>query len=131
MRFLIQFHNVLIYVLLGAALVTAALRHWVDTGVILTVVLANAAIGFIQEGKAEAAMAAIRKMLARRATALRDDRRLSVDGADLVPGEIVLLEAGDKVPADLRSRGEGAGRAGSDPDWRVGPRGEDGGAGGR
>jgi calcium-translocating P-type ATPase len=101
-RFLAHFHNVLIYVLLGSAAVTAALQHWVDTGVILAVVLANAAIGFVQEGKAEAAMAAIRHMLAPRAAVLRDGRRVSVDGADLVPGDIVLLEAGDKVPADLR-----------------------------
>jgi len=102
LRFLLQFHNVLIYVLLGAAVVTAALQHWVDTGVILAVVLANAVIGFVQEGKAEAAMAAIRNMLAPKAAALRDGHRVTLDGADLVPGDIVLLEAGDKVPADLR-----------------------------
>ncbi len=101
-RFLRQFHNVLIYVLIGAAGVTGALQHWIDTGVILAVVLANAIIGFIQEGKAEAAMAAIRGMLAPRAAVLRDGARITVDGADLVPGDIVLLEAGDKVPADLR-----------------------------
>jgi len=102
LRFLVQFHNVLIYVLLGAAVVTGALQHWVDTGVIVAVVLANAVIGFIQEGKAEAAMAAIRDMLAPKAAVLRDGRRVTVDGADLVPGDIVLLEPGDKVPADLR-----------------------------
>jgi calcium-translocating P-type ATPase len=102
LRFLLQFHNVLIYVLLGAAAVTALLQHWVDTGVILAVVLANATIGFIQEGKAEAAMAAIRGMLAPRAAVLRDGGRVTVDGAELVPGDIVLMEAGDKVPADLR-----------------------------
>ena len=102
LRFLMQFHNVLIYVLIGAAVVTGALQHWVDTGVILAVVLANAVIGFVQEGKAEAAMAAIRGMLAPHAAVLREGRRISVDGADLVPGDIVLLEAGDKVPADLR-----------------------------
>ena len=101
-RFLMQFHNVLIYVLLGAAVVTGALQHWVDTGVILAVVLANALIGFIQEGKAETAMSAIRGMLAPRAAVLRDGVRISVEGASLVPGDIVLLEAGDKVPADLR-----------------------------
>jgi calcium-translocating P-type ATPase len=102
LRFLMQFHNVLIYVLIGAAAVTAALQHWVDTGVILAVVLANAMIGFVQEGKAEAAMAAIRIMLAPKAAVLRDGRRVTLDAADLVPGDIVLLEAGDKVPADLR-----------------------------
>ena len=102
LRFLLQFHNVLIYVLLCAAVVTATLQHWVDTGVILAVVLANAVIGFIQEGKAEAGMAAIRQMLAPRAAVLRDGRRLTVNGEEIVPGDIVLLEAGDKVPADLR-----------------------------
>ncbi len=102
LRFLRQFNNVLIYVLLGAAAVTGALQHWVDTGVILAVVLANAVIGFLQEGKAEAAMSAIRGMLAPRAAVLRDRRRVSLDAVDLVPGDIVLLEAGDKVPADLR-----------------------------
>ena len=102
LRLLAHFHNVLIYVLLGAAVVTAALQHWVDTGVILAVVLANAVIGFVQECKAEAAMAAIRQMLAPHAAVLRDGRRVSVNGADLVPGDIVLLEPGDKVPADLR-----------------------------
>ena len=101
-RFLAHFHNILIYVLLGSAAVTAALQHWVDTGVILAVVLANAVIGFIQEGKAESAMAAIRQMLAPRAAVLRDGQRMGVDGADLVPGDVVLLEAGDIVPADLR-----------------------------
>ncbi|MFN4098894.1 MAG: cation-transporting P-type ATPase [Pararhodobacter sp.] len=102
LRFLAQFHNVLIYVLIVAAVVTGFLQHWVDTGVILAVVLANAIIGYVQEGKAEQAMAAIRQMLAPRAAVLRDGIRASVDGADLVPGDIVLLEAGDKVPADLR-----------------------------
>ncbi|WP_135450910.1 HAD-IC family P-type ATPase [Tabrizicola caldifontis] len=101
-RFLTQFNNVLIYVLLGAATVTALMAHWVDTGVILAVVLANAVIGFIQEGKAEAAMAGIRSLLAPKAAVLRDGVRVTVQGADLVPGDIVLLEAGDKVPADLR-----------------------------
>ena len=102
LRFLAQFNNVLIYVLFAAAAVTAALQHWVDMGVILAVVLANASIGFVQEGKAETAMAALRGMLAPRAAVLRDGRRQAVDGAAIVPGDIVLLEAGDKVPADLR-----------------------------
>ena len=102
LRFLAHFHNVLIYVLLAAATVTAALGHWIDTGVILAVVVANALIGFIQEGKAEEAMAAIKNMLAPHSSVLRDGRRQSLDAADLVPGDIVLLEAGDRVPADLR-----------------------------
>jgi magnesium-transporting ATPase (P-type) len=102
LRFLRHFHNVLIYVLLGSAVITAALEHIVDTFVILAVVVANAVIGFVQEGKAEKAMDAIRRMLALRAAVLRDGERRSIDGALLVPGDIVLLDAGDKVPADLR-----------------------------
>ena len=102
MRFLQQFHHILIYVLMGSAVITAALDHWIDTGVILAVVVANALIGFIQEGKAEKAMDAIRHMLALRANVLRDGERHRIKGEALVPGDIVLLEAGDKVPADLR-----------------------------
>ncbi len=101
-RFLLQFHNILIYVLMGSAVITALLDHLVDTLVILAVVIANAIIGFIQEGKAEKAMDAIRQMLAPRANVLRDGQRCNVAGEALVPGDIVLLEAGDKVPADLR-----------------------------
>ncbi len=101
-RFLLQFHNALIYVLLGSAVVTAALAHWVDTGVILGVVLINALIGVIQEGRAERALDAIRDMLAPHAAVRRDGERADVDAAALVPGDIVLLRSGDKVPADLR-----------------------------
>ena len=101
-RFLAHFHNILIYVLLGSAFITALLGHVIDTAVILTVVVANAAIGFLQEGKAEKAMEAIRQMLALTASVLRDAVRRSVKGEELVPGDIVMLEAGDKVPADVR-----------------------------
>ncbi|RPI46303.1 MAG: cation-transporting P-type ATPase [Betaproteobacteria bacterium] len=102
MRFLLQFHNILIYVLIAAAIVTALLDHLADTAVILAVVVVNAIIGFIQEGKAEKAMDAIRHMLAPHASVLRDGERRTIDGDQLVPGDIVLLDAGDKVPADLR-----------------------------
>lgn len=102
LRFVSHFHNVLIYVLLGAAVITASLAHLVDTGVVLAVVIANAIIGFIQEGRAEQAMDAIRQMLAPNSSVLRDGRRRSVDSASLVLGDVVLLEAGDRVPADLR-----------------------------
>jgi magnesium-transporting ATPase (P-type) len=101
-RFLLQFHNVLIYVLLGAAAVTALLGHWVDMSVILGVVVINALIGFIQEGKAEKSLDAIRGMLSLHAVVLRDGRRQEIEAADLVPGDVVLLASGDKVPADLR-----------------------------
>ncbi|HMO67900.1 MAG TPA: HAD-IC family P-type ATPase, partial [Novosphingobium sp.] len=101
-RFARHFHNILIYVLLASAAITAALGHLIDTGVILAVVLANAIIGFIQEGRAEDAMAAIRAMLAPHSAVLRGGQRQTVDASDLVPGDIVLLESGDRVPADLR-----------------------------
>lgn len=102
LRFFSHFHNILIYVLLGAAAITLLLEHVVDTAVIVAVVIINAVIGFIQEGKAEKAMDAIRQMLALRASVIRDGKRQTVAGELLVPGDIVLLEAGDKVPADLR-----------------------------
>jgi len=102
LRFLSHFHNVLIYVLLGAALITASLGHFIDMGVILAVVFANAIIGFVQEGRAEQAMDAIRQMLAPKSAVLRNGKRQSIDSALIVPGDIILLEAGEKVPADLR-----------------------------
>lgn len=102
LRFLSHFHNVLIYVLIAAAIVTMVLGHFIDTIVILAVVLANAVIGFVQEGRAERAIDSIHKMLAPHASVFRDGNRVDIDGALLVPGDLVLLEAGDKVPADLR-----------------------------
>jgi magnesium-transporting ATPase (P-type) len=101
-QFLAQFRNVLIYVLLGAAAITGLLGHGIDTGVILAVVLVNALIGFAQERRAEQAMQAIRDMLAPRAAVRRAGQRLTVAGERLVPGDVVLLEPGDRVPADLR-----------------------------
>ena len=101
-RFLSQFNNLLIYVLLGAAALTAALGHWVDTKVILAVAIVNATIGFLQEGKAEKALQAIRQMLSPRATLLRGGLRTTLPAETLVPGDLVILEPGDKVPADVR-----------------------------
>lgn len=102
LRFLYQFHNVLIYVLIGAGIVTALLGHWVDASVIIGVVVLNAVIGFIQEGKAENALRAIRQMLSPNALVVREGRRLTIPADRLVPGDVVLLQSGDKVPADLR-----------------------------
>lgn len=101
-RFFLQFHNTLIYVLLISAAITALLHHWVDTSVIVAVVLINAIVGLLQEGKAERALDAIRKMLALKASVIRSGQRITIDAQHLVPGDIVILEAGDKVPADLR-----------------------------
>lgn len=102
LRFLAQFHSLLIYILLAAAAMTAVLQHWVDTGVIIGVVLINAVIGYIQEGKAERAMESIRRMLSQQAFVHRDGRSQVVNAEELVAGDVVLLQAGDKVPADIR-----------------------------
>ncbi len=101
-RFALQFHNILIYVLLGSAAVTAALAHWVDAGVILGVVLINAVVGFVQEGKAEQALSALQQLLPQYATARRNGRWHSLLSTELVPGDVVRLQPGDKVPADIR-----------------------------
>ena len=101
-RFALQFHNPLIYVLLVAGAITFGLDDYVDAGVIVGVVLINALIGFIQEGKAEKALDAVRAMLASHATVMRAGERCEIDAALLVPGDIVLLESGARVPADLR-----------------------------
>ena len=102
LRFLRQFHNVLIYILLIAGTITALLGHWVDSGVILGVVVINAIIGFLQEGKAERAMDAIRNMLSPSAMVWRDNHLREIPASRLVPGDMVQLGAGDRVPADLR-----------------------------
>ena len=102
LRFLQQFNNALIYFMLAGAAAAAVLGHLIDTGVILAVVVVNAIVGFLQEGKAENALNAIRDMIAPKASVLRDGHRVSVPMSELVPGDVVLIEAGDRVPADLR-----------------------------
>ncbi|MBB3809984.1 HAD-IC family P-type ATPase [Pseudochelatococcus contaminans] len=102
LRFLLQFHNTLIYVLLGGAVAALVLGHIIDAAVILAVVVVNAIVGFVQEGKAEAALSAIRDMISPHANVIRAGRRTNIPAQDIVPGDIVLLEAGDRVPADLR-----------------------------
>ena len=100
--FLSQFNNVLIYVLLGAVVVTALLQHWLDSAVITGVVIINAFIGFIQEGKAERALEAIRSLLSPQASVWRSGRNITIPAEQLVPGDIVSLQSGDRVPADIR-----------------------------
>ena len=97
-----QFRNVLIYVLLIAAVITTLLGHTMDALVILSVVIINAIIGLIQEGKAEKALDSIRHMVDPEATVIRDGHRQHIDATALIPGDIVLIQAGDRVPADLR-----------------------------
>src|SRR5215472_15089756 len=102
MRFLSQFNNILVYVLLGAGFTKMMLGLWVDAAIILGVVILNGLLGFIQEGKAEKALDSIRNMLSAEARTLRGGNTRMIPAEQLVPGDIVLLESGDKVPADLR-----------------------------
>ncbi len=97
-----HFNDVLIYVLLAAAALKAVLGEWVDFGVILAVAVINAVIGFVQEDRAERALAGLRSMLSLTAQARRDGEWAEVEAESLVPGDVVRLSSGDRVPADLR-----------------------------
>ena len=100
MRFLAQFNNVLVYVLLGAGFVKLMLDLWVDASIIFGVVILNAVLGFIQEGKAEKALDSIRNMLSAEARTLRGGETRLIAAEQLVPGHVVQLESGDKIPVD-------------------------------
>ncbi|XBH22659.1 cation-transporting P-type ATPase [Jonesiaceae bacterium BS-20] len=97
-----QFDNILIYILLISAGLKAILGDWIDVVVIVAVTIINAAIGFIQEGKAEGSLDAIRTMLAPHATAKRDGHWVTLPATELVPGDVVRVKSGDLIPADLR-----------------------------
>ncbi len=101
-KFLMQFHNALIYILLAATFITAALQEWVDSGVIFTVIIINVIIGFMQEVKAQEAIDSLKEMMTTEAVVIRDSSKITISSIDLVPGDIVLLESGSKVPADIR-----------------------------
>ena len=102
LRFLAHFNDTLIYILLGAAVIKALMGDWLDFWVIMVVAIINAVIGYVQEGRAEKALAGIRGMLSADAGARRDGSWVTVPASDLVPGDVVRLMPGDKVPADLR-----------------------------
>ena len=101
-RFLAQFNNILVYVLLAAGFTKLMLNLWVDAAIIFGVVVLNALLGFIQEGKAEKSLDSIRNMLSAEARTVRGGETRMIPAEQLVPGDIVLLESGDKIPADLR-----------------------------
>src|SRR6516225_7558171 len=101
-RLFAQFNNVLVYVLLGAGFTKLMLSLWIDAGIIFAVVVLNALLGFIQEGNAEKALDSIRNMLSAEARTMRGGETRMIPAEQLVPGDLVLLESGDKIPADLR-----------------------------
>jgi len=101
-KFFMQFHNALIYILLGASIITAFLGEYIDSGVIFAVVIINVIIGYIQEIKAQEAIESLKNMLVTEAVVLRDGKKIIISSKDLVPGDIVLLESGSKIPADMR-----------------------------
>ncbi len=102
LRFLQQFNQALVYILLVAVIIKLFLGAWVDAGVIFGVVLLNSIIGFVQEGKALSALEALSRALTTESTVLRAGDKQRINAKELVPGDIVLLASGDKVPADLR-----------------------------
>jgi magnesium-transporting ATPase (P-type) len=101
-RFLAQLNNILVYVLLAAGFVKLMVGLWLDAVVILGVVIINALLGFLQEGKAEKALDSIRNMLSAEARTVRGGETRQISAEELVPGDVVLLESGDRIPADLR-----------------------------
>jgi cation-transporting ATPase F len=97
-----QVHQPLVYLLIVAVVVTAMLGEWLDSGVILGVVVINAIVGFVQEAKATGAIEALSRMISSVVTVRRDEQPRRIPAEELVPGDVVVLEAGDRVGADLR-----------------------------
>ena len=100
--FLSQFTSVIVWVLIGAAVISGLLEDWIDAAAILAIVLLNGVLGFVQEFRAERSLAALRKMSVATARAVRNGIVLSIPARELVCGDLILLEAGDRIPADAR-----------------------------
>ncbi|MGE0470001.1 MAG: cation-translocating P-type ATPase [Nitrospira sp.] len=100
--FLSQFTSVIVWVLIGAAIISGLLEDWLDAAAILAIVLLNGLLGFVQEFRAERSLAALRKMSVATARIIRDGALRSIPARELVPGDLILLEAGDRIPADAR-----------------------------
>lgn len=100
--FLSQFTSVIVWVLIGAAVISGLLEDWLDAAAILAIVFLNGLLGFVQEFRAERSLAALRKMSVAMARVVRDGVLRSIPARELVPGDLILLEAGDRIPADAR-----------------------------
>ncbi|MCX7007188.1 MAG: HAD-IC family P-type ATPase, partial [Kiritimatiellaeota bacterium] len=100
--FLEQFKELIVWVLIGAALVSGFLKEWVDTGAIVGIVILNAILGFVQEYRAEKALAALRRLANPNTRVIRDGQLITIPSVELVPGDLIELEAGDHIPADAR-----------------------------
>ncbi|HEV8329549.1 MAG TPA: cation-translocating P-type ATPase [Nitrospiraceae bacterium] len=100
--FLSQFTSVIVWVLIGASVISGLLEDWLDAAAILTIVFLNGLLGFVQEFRAERSLAALRKMSVAMARVVRDGVLRSIPARELVPGDLILLEAGDRIPADAR-----------------------------
>ncbi len=102
LRFLLQFHQPLIYILLAAAAITMFLKEWVEAGVIFCVVVINAIVGFLQEAKALKALEALSRSMTSTVSVLRDGKEQHISSIELVPGDVVVIASGDKITADMR-----------------------------
>ena len=100
--FFSQFTSVIVWVLIGAAVISGLLEDWLDAAAILAIVLLNGLLGFVQEFRAERSLAALRKMSVATARVIRDGVLRSIPARELVSGDVILLEAGDRIPADAR-----------------------------
>ncbi|MBX3326461.1 MAG: cation-translocating P-type ATPase, partial [Nitrospira sp.] len=100
--FLSQFASLIVWVLIGAAIVSGLLEDWIDAAAILAIVFLNGLLGFVQEFRAERSLAALRKMSVTMARVIRDGTLQSIPARELVRGDVIALEAGDRIPADAR-----------------------------
>ena len=97
-----QFNSIVIYILIGSAVIAGIFKEWIDMGLIAGVVIMNVYIGVAQEGKAEKATQAIKRMVSANAVVMRNHKKVNLAASELVPGDIVHLSAGDRIPADIR-----------------------------
>ena len=99
---LAQFSSLIVWVLIGAALVSGLLQEWIDAAAIVAIVVLNAILGFVQEFRAERSLAALRKLSVATARVIREGVARSIPARELVPGDLIQVEAGDRIPADSR-----------------------------